>query len=255
LPLIEEGAVRGFAAADARAGIALGVLASVMTVSLASPEAQAVLCVFSGLYALGMRRPWLVLACYAIIAAMLVLALGCAALLRAFAPSMPAVPPGSLLVPFLRLAVMANVILPLAFATRLQSLLGSLKSFRLPFFLYIPLAVMIRFIPSFIADMKQIAEALRIRGYRLSWKQCLLHPALTARVVTVPLLFRALKASEDLGVAAELKGMGPGRSLRPYKSAVWRRSDSFLVLAAVAVAAAALLCDAFFGADAVRLHG
>jgi energy-coupling factor transport system permease protein len=253
-PHIEEEVVRGFAATDARAGIAVSVLASAATVALSSPEAQAVLCVFSGAYALGMRRPRLLLVCYAIIAAMLVLALGCAALFRAFAPSMPAVPPGSLLVPFLRLAVMANVILPLAFATRLQSLLGSLKSFRLPFFLYIPLAVMIRFIPSFIADMKQIAEALRIRGYRLSWKQCLLHPGLTARFVSVPLLFRALKASENLGIAAELKGMGAGRSLRPCTPAVWRRRDSFLVAAALAVAAAALLCDMFFGADTVRLH-
>lgn len=35
-----------------------------------------------------------------------------------------------------------------------------------------------------------------------------LHPILSARLILAPILFRALKSSETLGVAAELKGMG-----------------------------------------------
>ena len=242
------------ATADARAKIAVSVLASVMTILLSSPEGQLVLFAFSALYALSMRRPWLLLACYGIVTLLLVLALGCAALVRMAAPSMPPVSPGTMLVPFLRLVVMVNVILPLAFATRLQSLLGSLKSFRLPFCLYIPLAVMVRFIPTFVEDIRQIAEALRIRGYRLSWKQFLLHPVLTVRFVSVPLLFRSLKASEDLGIAAELKGLDAGRTMRPYAVPAWRRRDSILVLAALGVAALAFACNMTFGAGAGRLH-
>ena len=34
------------------------------------------------------------------------------------------------------------------------------------------------------------------------------HPVLSARLILAPILFRALKSSETLGVAAELKGMG-----------------------------------------------
>jgi len=245
----------GFAAmADARAKIVVSLLASVMTVFLIAPEAQMVLFAFSAIYALSIRRPWLLLACYGIVAGMLLLALGCAALIRLFAPAMPAYSFGTMLVPFLRLAVMVNVILPLAFSTRLQSLLGALKSFRLPFFLYIPLAVMVRFIPTFVADIKQIAEALRIRGYRLSWKQFFLHPILTLRFISVPLLFRSLKASEDLGIAAELKGLGAGRALRPYKAPVWQQRDSLLVGAALAVGLLAVVCNIYLGAGAVRLH-
>lgn len=245
----------GFAATlDARAKIAVSLLASVMTIFLAAPEGQFVLFAFSAVYALSMRRPWLLLAAYGIVTALLLLALGCAALVRMVAPSMPPTPAGTMLVPFLRLTVMVNVILPLAFATRLQSLLGSLKSFRLSFYLYIPLAVMIRFIPTFVADMKQIAEALRIRGYRLSWKGFLRHPVLTVRFISVPLLFRSLKASEDLGIAAELKGLGMGRALRPYKVQLWRRRDFLFVSAALAVAALALACNILLGAGVGRLH-
>lgn len=252
-PRIDPGAA-GFAALDARAKIAVSVLASVMTVVLASPPAQAVLFAFSAAYALGMRRPRLLLVCYGIVALMLLLALGCAALIRMVAPAMPPVTFGTMLVPFLRLLVMVNVVLPMAFATRLQALLNSLKSFRLPFCLYIPLAVMIRFIPTFVADMRQIAEALRIRGYSLSWKQFLLHPVLTLRFVSVPLLFRSLKASEDLGVAAELKGLGAGRTLRPYRQPVWRRRDTLLVALALTAAGLAVICNIWLGAGAVRLH-
>ena len=245
----------GFAAvADTRAKITVSALASVLTIFLTIPEAQAVLFVFSGLYALTMRRPWLLLICYGIVVAMSLMALGCAELVRFFAPKMPAYGIGTMLVPFLRLLVMVNVLLPLAFATRLQSLLGSLKSFRLPFCLYIPLAVMIRFIPTFVADMRQIAEALRIRGYRLSWKQFVLHPVLTLRFVTVPLLFRSLKASEDLGIAAELKGLGVGRVMRAYKTSIWRQRDSFLVGAAFGVAVLAFVCNSSLGSAVARIH-
>lgn len=239
---------------DARAKIAVSILASVMTIVLVAPEAQTVLFAFSAAYALSMRRPWLVLACYGIVVTMLLIALGCAALVRLMFPAMPSYGVGTMLVPFLRLLVMVNVILPLAFSTRLQSLLCSLKSFRLSFYLYIPLAVMLRFIPTFVEDMKQIAEALRIRGYRLSFKQFLRHPVLTLRFVSVPLLFRSLKASEDLGIAAELKGLGAGRVLKPYRVPVWQRRDTFLVGAALAVAGLALACNVMFGAGAMRIH-
>ncbi|MEA1868535.1 MAG: hypothetical protein U9N19_10635 [Thermodesulfobacteriota bacterium] len=44
----------------------------------------------------------------------------------------------------------------------------ALKSLRLPLFLYLPAVVMIRFIPSFINDIKQVTEVLKIRGYKIN---------------------------------------------------------------------------------------
>lgn len=240
--------------ADTRAKIAVSVLASLMTIVIVKPEAQMVLFIFSAIYALGMRRIVLLLAAYGMVAMLLVLAYGCALLVRKFAPAMPPVTIGSMLVPFLRLVIMVNVILPLAFTTRVQSLLGSLKSFRLPFCLYIPLTVMIRFIPTCIFDMKQIAEALKIRGFSLSPKQFFLHPVLCMRFLSIPLLFRSLKTSEDLGIAAELKGLNATRRHVPYKRPAWKKSDTALLAMALAAAVLALVCNIYIGGPAVRMH-
>lgn len=237
----------GPGSADTRARIIISVLASIMTVALGSLEGQGVLFGSSLLYALSVRRFRVLFVAYAFITGLFLLALGCSALIHIAAQSLPQASLGSFLLPFLRFAIMINAIIPLAFGTPVQSLLRSLKAFRLPFQLYIPLAVMIRFIPTFITDVRQIAEALRIRGYRLSGRQLLLHPVLSMRFVTVPLLFRALKTSEDLGVAAELKGLSPEKTFRPWKAPAWQKRDSLLLLLALAAALAALLCEAFFG--------
>ena len=158
-------------------------------------------------------------------------------------PSMPAFSAVSLVVPFLRMATMLNVILPLAFSCRVQSLLTALKSLRLPFCLYLPAAVMIRFIPTFLHDAKQVSETLRIRGWRMTPWNAFLHPVLLIRLVFTPLLFRSLKTSEELGIAAELKGLGYGEGMRPYRKLVWKASDTWLLVAACLVAAAAVLCQ------------
>ena len=134
-------------------------------------------------------------------------------------------------------------ILPLAFSCRVQSLLTALKSLRLPFCLYLPAAVMIRFIPTFLHDARQVSETLRIRGWRMTPWDAFRHPVLLIRLVFTPLLFRSLKTSEELGIAAELKGLGYGEGMRPYRKLVWKASDTWLLVAACLVAAAAVLCQ------------
>ena len=134
-------------------------------------------------------------------------------------------------------------ILPLAFSCRVQSLLTALKSLHLPFCLYLPAAVMIRFIPTFLHDAKQVSETLRIRGWRMTPWNAFRHPVLLIRLVFTPLLFRSLKTSEELGIAAELKGLGYGEGMRPYRKLVWKASDTWLLVAACLVAAAAVLCQ------------
>lgn len=253
LPRIEAQSPGFLAALDSRAKISVSLLASVMTIITASPEAQGVLFTGSACYAAAMRRPRLLLTAYALVVCLLLLALGFMALVRMAAPAMPEIKVSTMLVPFLRLLVMVNVILPLAFSTRVQSLLTSLKSFRLPFCIYIPLAVMIRFIPTFTADIRQVAESLRIRGFNLSLKQFILHPVLSWRFASVPLLFRSLKTSEDLGIAAELKGLGAGRKLNPYKRPEWTKRDTALVAVALTVAAVAFVCNMMFK-PVGRLH-
>ena len=157
---VTEGAVwgGGLHAADTRAKMFVSLLASVATVALSGVEPQMVLFGMSLVYALGMRQFRILLIGYAVLVGMSLLAMGCAFGMSLLIPSMPAFSAVSLVVPFLRMATMLNVILPLAFSCRVQSLLTALKSLRLPFCLYLPAAVMIRFIPTFLHDAKQVSD-------------------------------------------------------------------------------------------------
>ena len=249
----------GLHAADTRAKMFVSLLASVATVALSGVEPQMVLFGMSLVYALGMRQFHILLIGYAVLVGMSLLAMGCAFGMSLLIPSMPAFSAVSLVVPFLRMATMLNVILPLAFSCRVQSLLTAvhdnlyaqaeknlltaLKSLRLPFCLYLPAAVMIRFIPTFLHDVKQVSETLRIRGWRMTPWNAFRYPVLLIRLVFTPLLFRSLKTSEELGIAAELKGLGYGEGMRPYRKLVWKASDTWLLVAACLVAVAAVLCQ------------
>ena len=205
---VTEGAVwgGGLHAADTRAKMFVSLLASVATVALSGVEPQMVLFGMSLVYALGMRQFRILLIGYAVLVGMSLLAMGCAFGMSLLIPSMPAFSAVSLVVPFLRMATMLNVILPLAFSCRVQSLLTALKSLRLPFCLYLPAAVMIRFIPTFLHDAKQVSETLRIRGWRMTPWNAFRHPVLLIRLVFTPLLFRSLKTSEELGMARRTQG-------------------------------------------------
>ena len=155
--------------------------------------------------------------------------------------------PESLAVPFMRGAVMLNVVLPLALTCRVQALLTALKGLRLPFCIYLPGAVMIRFIPTFMNDVKQVAETLKIRGCRLGPGEMFRHPLMMLRLLFTPLLFRSLRTSEELAIAAELKGLEAGGKFVPFRVSSWMARDTQLVLLAVVVAVSAFACHLMWG--------
>lgn len=231
---------------DARSRMAVSVLASAATIALAAPEALLVLYAMSLIYALTMRNIRMLLSAYVVLLLMAGLAFACVRGLHALIPALPTVDFASMLAPFLRLAVMINVVLPLAFASRVQNLLNALQSLRLPFCLSLPATVMIRFIPTFAQDIRQVRDTMKLRGFRLSPQNCLLRPVLVFRFLFIPLLFRSLRSSEELGIAAEFKGMRADmarKRSRPYRAARWTRRDTLFVLAALAVAGIAALCQ------------
>lgn len=232
--------------ADVRARMAVSLLASVMTIAISSFEGQAILLAASACYVLSVRRYKAVAIAYGFMAAVMAVAFLCTYGLSVLAPAMPFEPAG-VAVPFMRGIVMMNVVLPLALTCRIQELLTALKGLKLPFCIYIPAAVMIRFIPTFMHDIKQVAETLKIRGYALNAKQFFLHPLLMLRLMFAPLLFRSLRTSEELGMAAELKGLDAESVFVPYKRSVWHVRDTLLVFLACAVSAAALYVHWQFG--------
>ena len=136
---------------------------------------------------------------------------------------------------------MMNVVMALALTTRVEDLLLTLERMKLPFCIFLPTAVMLRFIPTFANDIKQVWETLRIKGWPLGPAMLTLHPILSARLILAPILFRALKSSETLGVAAELKGMG-ARKRTIRSDGVRLCSADWRVLGLIFVTTAAVIC-------------
>ena len=191
---------------DARTKLLLTLLGAITTVAFSSLAAQLVLFAMSFIMALLIKRASLVLILYLLMALMMGLAIGCTLII----PALGEMTIQNLLIPFLRGLTMMNLVMGLALSTKIENIMAALAQLRLPFVITLPSTVMIRFIPTFAHDVSQIWETLKIRGWQLNFKMLSTHPFLCARLIFTPILFRALKSSEALGVAAELKGLDKG---------------------------------------------
>lgn len=110
--------------------------------------------------------------------------------------------------PFLRIAVMINMVLAMGMNTSLTGLTNTLSKAYLPGFLKLPLIILVRFVPTFFSDMQQLREAVRIRfsgqGGFWFWVR---HPVLWSRILFMPLVVRLIRSGDELAVASELKGL------------------------------------------------
>lgn len=193
---------------DARTKLGLTALTAVLAVASGGIVGQGTLFVMTLAYALLLKRPAMLVLLYALMAAMMLLALACSLVIDHFMPGLSGLSVKALVIPFLRSSSMMNVVMVLALTTRVEDLLSTLERLRLPFVVFLPAAVMLRFIPTFTNDIRQIWETLRIRGWPMGPRMLTLHPLLSTRLLLIPILFRALKSSESLGIASELKGLG-----------------------------------------------
>lgn len=94
--------------------------------------------------------------------------------------------------------------------------LAGLRALRTPGFVVLPVAVVLRFIPTIIRELHAIIDAMRLRGAVPSAGSILLHPAITAEHVLVPLLAMTTRMSDELSAAALIRGLdrsGPRTSI------------------------------------------
>lgn len=242
---------------DVRTKILICLIMSIAIIFLKSTPALGFLTLASLVYPLNLGRYQVVAVCYIALCLMWLISIGVMRLMHMALPMIPVTEPAKMLIPFLRTTIMINTVLALALSSRVQTLLTALKRFRLPIWLYIPSAVMIRFIPSFIKDVKQIHETMRIRGYSLNPFFILAHPRLSVRLLAAPITFRALRSADDLGVAAELKGVGAAmtgaQKLESYTSLKFNTSDALALAAALAALIVAGIIQAIYGIDATGM--
>lgn len=226
---------------DVRTKMAICLLSSIVALFLKGFYPLSALALASMVYALLHKRLIVLFVSYGAIVLMGLMAAFCLKIMILVMPEMGKMDVHLFFAPFLRVMVLVNVILALALSLRIQAILTALKTLRLPMVIYLPAAVMVRFIPSFIVDIKQVSESLKIKGYRINPFTVTFHPLLTMRLLFMPTVVRALRSSDELSIAAEMKGLGDSTKISCYKTDRLSLADYYAgAVAAILVCAACL---------------
>jgi len=143
--------------------------------------------------------------------------------------------------PFLRMIPSLNVLLAISLNFQVQRFVGAMKSVRLPRMIFLPLTVFCRFIPEFILNIRQLRDAVMMRGFSVSFGSLFIHPALTLRLTLVPLAVRTLRMADHLAMAAEMKRIGYARRPTLFRPLHFRRLDAAALLVTAGLVAAVIV--------------
>ncbi len=91
--------------------------------------------------------------------------------------------------------------------TKVGEFLSAMARLRVPKKLTIPIAVMLRYLPTIREDWHFIQDAMRLRDVSPTLLGFLKAPAMTVNCIYVPLLTAASKAADELSVASVTRGI------------------------------------------------
>lgn len=91
--------------------------------------------------------------------------------------------------------------------TRVGEFLSAMARLRWPKSLTIPIAVMLRYLPTIREDGHFIKDAMRLRDVSPTFAGFLKAPAMTVNCIYVPLLTAASKAADELSIASVTRGI------------------------------------------------
>ena len=123
--------------------------------------------------------------------------------------------------------------------TRVGEFLSAMARLRVPKKLTIPIAVMLRYLPTIREDWRSIRDAMGLRDVSPSLWGFLKAPAMTVNCIYVPLLTAASKAVDELSIASVPRGIENPRPRTCLVSIRMRGAD----LLAMAVFAAFLITE------------
>ncbi len=193
---------------DARTKMLISASVSLGVIFLSSPFALLPVAMAGAAYLLSTQRYGVALFVHCLMVVMFLTAYGCVWLIHFTFPASAAPDAMKFTIPFLRTLSVMDAVVVMAVSSRIQDIFSALGRLGLPFWLYMPAAVMIRFIPGFIGEMRDISESVRLRCNGESVVFMLLaSPSRALRMFFMPLAVRSLRISDDLGIAAELKGV------------------------------------------------
>ena len=118
--------------------------------------------------------------------------------------------------------------------TRVGEFLSAMARLRCPKKLSIPIAVMLRYLPTIREDWHFIKDAMRLRDVSPTFWGFLKAPAMTVNCIYVPLLTAASKAADELSIASVTRGIENPKPRTCLVEIQMRAADWLAMAAAVA---------------------
>lgn len=131
--------------------------------------------------------------------------------------------------------------------TKVNEFLSAMARLHCPKKLTIPIAVMLRYLPTVREDWRFIKDAMRLRGISPSLWGFLKSPVKTVNCIYVPLLTAASKAADELSIASVTRGIENPKP-RTCLISIRMRAADYIVIASLALFLAA---EIVFGAVVV----
>ncbi len=206
---------------DIRTRLVVSLVVTTATIYLESAPVLWTMAALSFLYLLQTRRYVIIAVAYLFMLVMTVISvaviygtfglfewLGAGTKVAEFAAMMKTALLSNFATPFLRSIPSMNVLIAIGINFSVQGFVGTMKSLHLPRFLFLPLMVFCRFIPEFFDVIRQLRDAVRMRGFSVGFGSAFIHPLQTIRLTVIPLVVRTLRMADNLSMAAEMKRVG-----------------------------------------------
>ena len=126
--------------------------------------------------------------------------------------------------------------------TQVGEFMSALSRLRAPRGLTIPLAVALRYAPAVREDWAFIRDAMRMRGVSPGPASLVRAPARTIDCIYVPLLMSASRVSDELSMAAIVRGIENPVARTCYLRIAMRPVDWFMLALGVCAVAGAVVC-------------
>lgn len=127
--------------------------------------------------------------------------------------------------------------------TRIGELIAALERMHIPKQITIPVAVMLRYLPTIRQEFTYLKGTMKLRGISFSLLGCLRQPLRMLEYICIPLLMRCLKVADELAASATTRGIehrGKRSSIRDVRI---RPLDWIAIVAFLVFAFAAVLFD------------
>ena len=96
--------------------------------------------------------------------------------------------------------------------------------------IYIPLAVMLRYLPTIREDWHFIKDGMRLRDVSFSFQSFIRCPGMTIECLYVPLLMTASKTADELAIASVTRGIENPHSRTCLNQIKFRIQDILVIL-------------------------